>query len=72
MTSATAAAAAKDVAENITEHIAEIGPASTGLTVINFILERTGSEHDGLLLADGLVVGDLIIQRSLARDVSKK
>jgi hypothetical protein len=43
-------------------------PASVGLSVFNFVLERNGHEHDGLLIADGLVVGDLIIQRRLAVD----
>jgi len=41
-------------------------PAQPGLSVLNFILERSGNAHDGLLLADGLVVGDLTIQRGLA------
>lgn len=40
--------------------------ATPGLTVINFILERSASEHDGLLVADGMIVGDLLIQHSLA------
>jgi hypothetical protein len=34
--------------------------------VINFILERFGSEHDGLLVADGILVGDLTAQRALS------
>ena len=46
-------------------------PATPGLSVLNFILERSGGEHDGLLLADGLVVGDLTIQRRLAADAKK-
>jgi hypothetical protein len=47
-------------------------PVSAGLTVINFILERSGSEHDGSLIADGLLVGDLTIQRGLAGDDGKR
>lgn len=47
-------------------------PVSAGLTVINFILEGGGSEHDGLLVADGLMVGDLTIQRRLAADAKKR
>lgn len=46
-------------------------PATSGLSVLNFILERSGSAHDGLLLADGLVVGDLTIQRRLAAHENK-
>jgi|GEM_PF-4847520 len=61
-----------DTGKDVTVDAITMEPASAGLTVINFILERSGSEHDGLLLADGLVVGDLIIQRSLAADVGKK
>jgi hypothetical protein len=41
-------------------------PATPDLTVINFILERFGSEHDGLLVADGILVGDLTAQRALS------
>jgi hypothetical protein len=41
-------------------------PATPELTVINFILERFGSEHDGLLVADGILVGDLTAQRALS------
>ena len=37
-----------------------------GLSVINFVLERHGSPHDGLMVAEGLVVGDLIVQHELA------
>lgn len=46
-------------------------PAVPGLSVINFILQQTGDAHDGLLIADGLVVGDLTIQRRLAADATK-
>lgn len=41
-------------------------PPPAGLTVINFVLERSGDANDGLLLADGMVVGDLLVQRELA------
>lgn len=47
-------------------------PASPGLSVLNFIVERVGSKHDGLLVADGLIVGDLLVQRRLAAYASKK
>jgi hypothetical protein len=47
-------------------------PASPGLSVINFVMERSGNKDDGILIADGLVVGDLTIQRRLAADAAKK
>ena len=40
--------------------------ASPGLTVINFVLERDGSKLGGLLVADGVVVGDLAVQKELS------
>lgn len=40
--------------------------ASAGLSVINFVLERDGSPHDGLMVAEGLVVGDLIVQHEVS------
>lgn len=40
--------------------------ATPGLTVINFILEREGGAEDGLLVADGVVVGDLLVQHLLS------
>jgi len=39
---------------------------AAGLSVINFVLERDGSEHDGLMVAEGLVVGDLIVQHEVS------
>jgi hypothetical protein len=35
-------------------------------------MERSGNKDDGILIADGLVVGDLTIQRRLAADAAKK
>jgi len=58
--------------KEVTVNAITMEPVSAGLTVINFILERSGSEHDGLLIADGLLVGDLTIQRGLAGDVGKR
>jgi hypothetical protein len=39
---------------------------TAGLSVINFVLERHGSAHDGLMVAEGLVVGDLIVQHEVS------
>ncbi len=39
---------------------------TAGLSVINFILERHGLPSDGLMVADGLVVGDLIVQHEIS------
>lgn len=41
-------------------------PAPAGLSVINFVLERDGHEHGGVLLADGVAVGDLVTQKNIA------
>lgn len=51
--------------EFVVEQVLDV-PPSTGLTVINFVLERGGKEGDGLLIADSMVVGDLLVQRELA------
>lgn len=44
----------------------EFEPAPAGLSVINFVLEREGHADDGILLADGVAVGDLMLQKNIA------
>ena len=61
---------AKGVAHKIDKINREALPP--GGTVVNFELARSGDEHDGLLVADGVTVGDLIIQRSLAAHKKEK
>jgi hypothetical protein len=55
-------------AHGLSHTVAQVSdlPSPAGLTVINFVLERSGTADDGLLLADGMVVGDLLVQRELA------
>jgi hypothetical protein len=43
-----------------------------GKTVVNFELARSGDSNDGLLVADGVIVGDLITQRALAAERKKE
>lgn len=43
-------------------------PAEEGLYVINFVLEGTADDEDArMLVADGVVTGDLVVQQRLAR-----
>lgn len=44
---------------------------TAGLSVINFVLERHGSPSDGLMVAEGLVVGDLIVQHEVSAQRKK-
>jgi hypothetical protein len=47
--------------------VAEV-PAEEGLYVINFILEGAADDADArMLVADGVVTGDLVVQQRLAR-----
>lgn len=61
---------AKGVAHKIDKINREALPP--GGTVVNFELARSGDEHDGLLVADGVTVGDLIIQQSLVAHKKEK